>query len=107
MRCEFRKFAESSWNVQARDRAAQQRGNVGMLVVLDFPGSLAHAFVRARALAFGGGDEEIVALNGEGAGVPVGGDETEGQPMGRTVPIRTAGSPSQSPAVALDPPRFP
>ena len=32
----------------------------------------------AGAFALGGGDEEIVAVDGEGGGVPVGGDETDG-----------------------------
>src|SRR5258706_14623985 len=41
--------------------------------------SLPHFLVRARALTLGGGDEEVVTLHGEGAGVPVGGDEGEGR----------------------------
>ena len=74
---EFFELAESRWNVQPRDRATQQRGNVRMIVMFDLVCGLAHAFVRARALAFGGGDEQIVAVDGEGAGVPVGGNEAE------------------------------
>ena len=34
--------------------------------------------VGAAAFAFGGGDQEVVASNGEGAGVPGGRDKTEG-----------------------------
>ena len=74
---EFFKLAERGRNVQPCDRATKQRWNVGMAVMFDLIGGLAHAFVWARALAFGGGDEEVVALDGEGAGVPVGGDEAE------------------------------
>ena len=48
-----------------------------MLVASDLPGGLSHAFVRARALALGGRNEKVVALDREGAGVPVCGDETE------------------------------
>ena len=48
-----------------------------MLFVLGLVNRLAHVFVGARAFAFGGGDEEVVAVNGERAGVPVGGNETE------------------------------
>ena len=33
--------------------------------------------VGSGAHAFAGGDEEIVAVNGEGGGIPVGGDEAE------------------------------
>ncbi len=74
---EFVELAERGGNIQPRDRAPQQRGNVGMLVMSDLPCRLAHPFVRACALALGGRDQEIVAVNGERAGVPVGGDESE------------------------------
>src|SRR5580704_4209909 len=70
-------FAESRGNVQTRDGATQQRGNVGMRVMTAFVGSLAHAFIRAGTKAFGGGDEEIIALNRERAGIPVRRDKTE------------------------------
>src|SRR5712691_9265155 len=55
----------------------KQGGDIRMAVVFDFICGLAHTFVWTCALAFGGGDEEIVALNGDGAGVPIGGDEAE------------------------------
>ncbi len=32
----------------------------------------------APRFAFGGGDEEVVAVNGQGGRVPVGGNETDG-----------------------------
>src|ERR1022692_4325268 len=53
---EFFELAESGWNVQLCDRATQQSWNVRMTVMFDLIGGLAHAFVWARALAFGGGD---------------------------------------------------
>src|SRR5580700_7082581 len=85
---EFLELAESRWNVQLCDGAAEQGRNVGMTVVLDLICGLAHGFVRAGALAFGGGDEQVVALNGQGAGVPVGGDETESEQPDRAVNVR-------------------
>jgi hypothetical protein len=74
---ELRKFFESRRNVQAGDRSLEQRGDVGMIFVLGLIDRLAHIFVGARAFAFGGGDEQIVAVNGERTGIPVGGNETE------------------------------
>ena len=38
---EFIELAERGGNIQPRDRAAQQRRDVGMLVVFDLPRSLA------------------------------------------------------------------
>src|SRR6266567_2120617 len=46
-----------------------------MIVVLDLIRRLAHDFVGARAFALGGGDEEVVGVHGDGARVPVGGNE--------------------------------
>ena len=37
----------------------------------------ARAFVRACALALGSGDEQVIAMDGQRAGIPVGGDETQ------------------------------
>jgi hypothetical protein len=39
------------------------------------PFSVAQHVVGAAAFSFGGGDEQVVAGDGEGAGIPLGGDE--------------------------------
>src|SRR5882757_114392 len=63
-----------------------------MAVVFNFIGGLAHTFVWACALAFGGGDEEIVALNGDGTGVPICGDETySGNSIARILRVQVRG----------------
>ena len=48
-----------------------------MFLSLALAFQLAPHIVRSAALAFGGGDEEVVACNGERAGVPFRGDETD------------------------------
>src|ERR1700758_3824313 len=48
-----------------------------MLFVFRFINRLAHIFVVAGAFTLAGGDDEIVTVNGECGGIPVGGDETE------------------------------
>ena len=58
--------------------------------MLDLVRSFSEPWVGACAFTFGGGDEEIVSVNREGAGVPVGGDETEG--LQRAVTARLGGS---------------
>src|SRR5260370_2067909 len=55
----------------------EQRGDVGMTVMFDLICSFAQTFVRTGALAFGGVDEKVVALDGESAGVPIRGNEAE------------------------------
>ena len=46
-------------------------------MALHLPRCLAHTFVWSRALAFGGGNEEVVALHCDSAGIPIGGDKAE------------------------------
>ena len=72
---EFVEPAQRRWDVQPGNRSSQQRGNVGMLVVFGLVHRLSHNFVRTGAFSLGSCNQEIVAMNGERAGVPVGGDE--------------------------------
>src|SRR5579859_601081 len=72
--CELRKFGESGRNVQSGDRPAEQGRDVRMLFVLGLVNRLAHVLVVASAFALGSGDEQIVALNRERAGIPVRGN---------------------------------
>src|SRR5271156_3664159 len=71
--CEFFKLSQSRGNVEACNRSAQQRRNVGMVMMRELPRGFSHDLVGTRALSLGGGDQEIVALNRKRAGVPVGG----------------------------------
>ena len=74
---EFVELAESRGNVEPRDRTPQQCGNVGVVVVLQFPSSFPHALIRARPLALRSGDDEITALDGERAGIPISRDKSK------------------------------
>src|ERR1700686_3655025 len=54
------------------DRAADQGWNIRMFFSLALPLELALHVVGAAAFSFGGRNEEVVACDGEGAGIPLG-----------------------------------
>src|SRR3954469_21517988 len=76
--CELRKLFESRGNVQPGDRSLDERGDISVLVTLDFIRGLSHLLVGPSAFSFRGGDEEIPALHRERARVPIGRNESHG-----------------------------
>src|SRR5260370_9118571 len=63
---------------EAGNGTSDQSCNVGMLLSLALALQLALHVVRAAAFAFGGGDEQVVARDGEGARIPLGGYKAHG-----------------------------
>src|ERR1700682_700461 len=59
------------------NRTSDQSCNIWMLFSLALALQLALHIVGAAALAFGGGDEEVVACHGERARIPLGGDHAK------------------------------
>ncbi len=53
------------------------RGNVGMFATPPFAFQLADAAIGARAFSLGGCDEQVVSSHRQGAGIPVGRNETD------------------------------
>ena len=74
---QLRQFFKRRRNVEASNRSPEKRGDIRVIAMLGLTGRLAHVFVGTRAFSLCRGDEKFVAVNGEGAGVPVGGNETE------------------------------
>src|SRR5258708_16605614 len=70
------------------DRAADQGWNIRMFFSLALSFQRALHTVGSTALAFGGGDQEVVACDGERARVPLGGNKATGKD--RTRPTANA-----------------
>src|SRR5208282_6915326 len=62
---------------EALDRAADESCDVRVPAMVRPKLEPSCHVVRSAALAFGGGDEQVVARDGEGARIPLGGDETQ------------------------------
>ena len=76
--CEFLQVAQRGLDIEPRDRPPEQRGNVGVRMMLSLISSFSHCRIRTASLPLCGGDEQIVAVYGESARIPVRRDVSQG-----------------------------